>query len=277
MQAVFIVFSIYFTASKGECDAYVSKISLLYCAAFLTKYRRNVSIPVEWVQGLTCESVYNHGMDVEKSYTVFYAPENSVQSSMGPDFSTAHISNAATFDEGSTFGYFVARIGESFSKQYLSYLSGCADSKLSIFLILIHFLAYKGDCVAYVSKKRNIIPKYYGQPTKKFKKPAIIACIDTEFDSGSAIKLESSLDARQRQLTVLRKSYEKSVIDITPTNLRLIQDVLDEEERELENADPPIEVTDQASASVPVSIKVDSVWDSPFLEDVSKLPIDFSL
>lgn len=143
---------------------------------------------------------------------------------------------------------------------------------------VIYFLAYKGDCDAYVSKKRNMIPKYYGYAARKLKKLAIVPSTDMQFDSDNAIKLESSLDSRQRQLTVLRKGYEESVIDITATNIRLLQDVLEDEERDIEheNADPLNEVTDQAPPSAPAPmISNDSLWDQPFLEDVSKVANDY--
>lgn len=110
------VFSIYFVANKGDCDTCVNKMSMMYCVAFLTKYRKNLSIPVEWVQGLTRETVYNDGIDIEKNYTIFYAPEKSVHNLMDPCFAAAQISNAAAFDKDNTVGYFEARISETFSK-----------------------------------------------------------------------------------------------------------------------------------------------------------------
>lgn len=83
----------------------------LYCAAFLTEYSKYVSIPIGWIQASTNGAEINP----EKPYTVFYAPDGSIHSRIGPDFSIARISSVTVFEED-TFGYFMARISGCFGK-----------------------------------------------------------------------------------------------------------------------------------------------------------------
>lgn len=82
-----------------------------YHAAFLTECVKYVSIPIGWIQAPT----NGKGIEPDKTYTVFYAPEGSIHSKIGPDFAIAQVSNVTIFRED-TSGYFVARISGCFGR-----------------------------------------------------------------------------------------------------------------------------------------------------------------